>query len=213
MVLFLGSASPGQGGQALRSEVKDRRRPAVFDETTNRLEVTDIELTSSPFPAISSKAIVGPGDQHGAFMRCQGLRSVHGVSRRYRRICQVSHPRSVNFTGPASPPAASSAVISLRRSSGETINIRKPPPPAPDTFPASAPLVKATLHSLSMRSFETPEAVIFFAAHESSRIRAIPSMLPTSNAFFIAIASAFRRSIAVIVFSLWSAIPAVCCAI
>ena len=34
----------------MRSEVKDRSRPAVFDETTNRLEVTDIELNQFAVP-------------------------------------------------------------------------------------------------------------------------------------------------------------------
>src|SRR5271169_3509761 len=64
--------------------------------------------------------------------------------RRQRSTCHVSHPRSANLTGPAIPPVALSASSSPRRSSGRTRNIKKPPPPAPETFPASAPLATAT---------------------------------------------------------------------
>src|SRR4029077_9225881 len=64
--------------------------------------------------------------------------------RAHRRTCHVSHPRSVIFTVLAIPPVELSASTRPIRSSGWTRNMTKPPPPAPDTFPASAPRSNAT---------------------------------------------------------------------
>ena len=98
-------------------------------------------------------------------------------------LCQVSLPRSVTLTGPASAPAPESAVIRPSRSSGRTTNVTNPPPPAPDTLPARAPWAKAIPHKCSIRLVVIPEAVSFFALQESARMSATASMSPWSSAF------------------------------
>lgn len=106
--------------------------------------------------------------RHGR--RRQIARSRRGA---HRRTYQVSHPPSLNLTGAARPPAAFSASMSCKRSSGSTMNIMKPPPPAPETLPASAPLARAMSRSSSMRAFEMRDEVCLFAVHESCRSSAI----------------------------------------
>jgi hypothetical protein len=68
------------------------------------------------------------------------------VSYEYTQIgvCQASQPIFVNFTGLADPPLALRAFTNRSLSSGAVMNIIKPPPPAPETLPAVAPLLRAS---------------------------------------------------------------------
>lgn len=60
-------------------------------------------------------------------------------------ICQVTAPPLVNRQGATDPPHSRSRLraTSIRRR-GSTIIMRKPPPPAPETFPATMQLDCAT---------------------------------------------------------------------
>ena len=57
---------------------------------------------------------------------------------------QASAPVATRWTLPACPSLLLSARIMGTRRVGGTINIMKPPPPAPDTLPPSAPSSEAT---------------------------------------------------------------------
>jgi len=56
-----------------------------------------------------------------------------------RFVAQASAPRCVKNIGLGFPPAPSKAAMSEYLFSGSVIKVIKPPPPAPETLPASAP--------------------------------------------------------------------------
>ncbi len=103
-----------------------------------------------PVRAKSSGSSQGHSQHTARFQRFRALKPRHQQLHALRGavdsgICQVTAPPLVNRQGATDPPHSRSRLraTSIRRR-GSTIIMRKPPPPAPETFPATMPLDCAT---------------------------------------------------------------------
>src|SRR5690606_109011 len=116
-----------------------------------------------------------------------------GGDRRAHRAHGTLHavaPPGLKWKSSRLPPCARSAVDSRTRSTGSQTNIMKPPPPAPETLVARAPLSIASASSASIIGLLMLLAMRFFASQPCCRVRAKPARSPCSRFSFICTASA-----------------------
>ena len=84
-------------------------------------------------------------------------------------LSRMRNPWRSNEKGSTCAPPAASAAETASRRSGVVKQKRQPPPPAPQTFPASAPAVRARTKRSSMAGVVTPGASRVRCVHSSAR--------------------------------------------
>src|SRR5690606_29143419 len=109
---------------------------------------------------------------------------------------QATAPVGLKWKSRSRPPSAASARDRRTRSQGSHTNIMKPPPPAPETLVATAPLARATASTASSIGLVMLEAMRFLASQPACRVRAKAARSPLSRASFICTASAFSACMA-----------------
>src|SRR5580658_5059546 len=114
-----------------------------------------------------------------------------GFFRFFRHLeTRTCTPRRATFTGSTVAPSFSMIAATRSRASGSTRNRTQPPPPAPQTFAANAPLRRVTSIMRSIRGVEMPGAFFLRCDHSSRNSRAASVQSCFSMACRMAIAIA-----------------------